>query len=137
MDPTTRFRLMAAAAVAVAGTGLMAAYALLQPSRSGPEPRLPVIRVLEPAGRFTDPPAVFRWEPVTGAVLYRLTVADSDTFWPLAVRETEGTSFSFTDRERRAWSARRRFSWTVEALTGRGARPFARGEGFFVMDPGT
>lgn len=137
MDEANRFRLKAAAAVAGGAVVLVAAFVLFGPVASHREARLPEIRAIEPRGMKTEAPAVFHWDAATGATVYRLVVSDRDTVWPLAVRETEATAFTFTDDERRAWSARRSYAWQVEALATHGAKPFARGEAFFAVDPPT
>jgi hypothetical protein len=98
-------------------------------------PELPRVVLIEPKGALSEAPALFRWEPVPGAALYRLTIADRDTVWPLARRETDKTSYRFAGQERRMFSLPRSYEWSVEALAVKNGPAFARGEGFFAIMP--
>ncbi|PYT09728.1 MAG: hypothetical protein DMF49_01305 [Acidobacteria bacterium] len=132
MDPALRFRLLWAALLAGA---LTAAFFSQRSCRSGEqrEVDLPPVSLIEPKGIHPGPPALFRWEAVSGATLYRLTLSDQDTVWPLALRESRTTAYTFSEEERRAFSAPRRYSWQIEAFREAAKGPIARGEAFFAI----
>lgn len=136
MDKPARIRLLTAGAITLAA---LVAIPILASSCAGGKgttpPDLPRIVLIEPKGPLSEAPALFRWEPVPGAVLYRLTLADRDTVWPLARRDTGETSYRFTDQERRIFSAPRSYEWSVEALAREDGPALARGEGFFALMP--
>jgi hypothetical protein len=136
MDPAVRARLWAAAAViaALSAAALIFQWLPSPPDETGRD-HLPQMDLYEPKGLFDQPPAVFRWEPVTGASHYRLTLSDQDTIWPLVKREVEATSLELTESERRAYAAPRKYQWEVEALVGDEPTRLAHGTAYFAIVP--
>ncbi len=130
----TRLR-VALALVPLAIVAYLVLSRAMRPPIGGPSggAELPKVSLIEPRGVHRDAPPLFRWEPYSGAVSYRLTIMDQDMIWPVARRETAGTEMRFTDEERRAWAARRRYAWSVEALDDGGERVLALGEAAFAV----
>ena len=56
-----------------------------------------VLRVLEPIGSQSSPPAVFRWTHGAGADSYRLDLYDTASGRPLATRVTRDTVLAFSE----------------------------------------
>ena len=142
MDAVMKDRLRVIAPLSLAALPLIAIMvwgSWTRRAADGPRVAIPSIREItltEPNGFHTSPPEAFRWEGVEGAASYRLTIADRDMIWPLAVREVTTSAYYSSDDERRAWSAPRSYEWTVEALPSEGSdAAIAKGTGYFSVGP--
>lgn len=91
----------------------------------------PLLSLAEPQGRLSEPPRVFRWEPVRGAAKYVITVARDEDNEVVLLRPVMDIQMSPSSEEASAFKPGT-YTWTVEA---RGAddSTIAQGETAFVL----
>lgn len=94
---------------------------------------LPAVRLVEPTGTLEHLPALFRWEPVSGADSYLLSVQRKDGDDVVLLRSARGTTLATTAQDLSQFGIGA-YHWTVEARGGNG-KTRAWGEGEFELAP--
>jgi len=95
---------------------------------------LPSIRLVEPAGTIDHLPAQFRWDGISGAATYLVTIQAQDSDEVLLLRSSRGTNLAPTAEDLSRFLPGG-FRWTVEAR-GEDGKTIAWGEGEFVFTLG-
>jgi hypothetical protein len=92
---------------------------------------LPKVALQEPSGTLDHLPSQFRWQEVSGAASYLVTILRSDSEETVLLRPTNRTALAPSADELGRFGAGR-FHWTVEAR-GSDGRTRAWGEGDFEL----
>lgn len=125
LSPPRRSRLMFRFAFGLLGVLLIAAaagYLTLNHLRERAVLRSPALKLelLEPVGKISRPPAIFRWTPVLHAEDYRLELID-DSLQPVYSSGTYLVTEHAIPAEVRAMIVRgRTYVWSIKALDGDG-----------------
>jgi len=126
---------MAAGLLVVAGLLAAAYFVLFQPTqtevlRSG---EIPKLRLIEPEGRISEAPSVFKWTPVRKADFYTLALTDDDLQTIVRRDDIRQNSFDIPSDLRQKMVRGKPYVWSVTAYDDLNLK-IDSGQRYFVIE---
>ena len=126
---------MAAGLLVVAGLLAAAYFVLFQPTqtevlRSG---EIPKLRLIEPEGRISEAPSVFKWTPVRKADFYTLALTDDDLQTIVRRDDIRQNSFDIPSDLRQKMVRGKPYVWSITAYDDLNLK-IDSGQRYFVIE---